>query len=127
MNNKETNWKTTLHKAIVPLLSQHDIEVLIQGLTQDQDRLCQGEVVICQDNEVCSACAIGYILWQSRKHTSEKAILRAFSIFAHQVIVRLRETGLPEKLWLEFLEWFDDNDPQTVFSELAQELKAVLA
>jgi len=123
------SWRYTWREGIVPQLSRRHLQVLRDGLVNNDSRIVQGAT--CQppplqyvrDWPVEAACGLGYCGWQGDNLGTVAELEEFFARVCFEIDQRLGEPAACR--W--FLNWFDETPRELMIAALLAEVERALA
>jgi hypothetical protein len=120
--------KKVFHEGIVPLVSTHDLEVLLEALVKDDPRLLQGATTsppplqCVQDWNVEAACVIGYMGWQGQDLNTVSEVETFFGKMCFEMDQLMGEPSACRY----FLNWADETPRDEMRKALIKEIDVAL-
>ena len=118
-------WKTCWRKGIAPQLTDRHLEVLRDGLRDDDPALIQSHTVlpwIAHDPDVVGACAVAYCGWKGDLIQTCHAVEEFFDKVCNEADRRLGD----KKTCRWFMNWFDETPRDEMRREFLAEVQRTL-
>ncbi len=118
------SWRAVWRRGFAPQFTDSDLEVLREGLLDDDARLIQGATttpppLLCvQDWPIEAACFLGYIAWQSRGLDTVGEVEEFFARCCFNADETLGEPAACR--WV--LNWYDDTPRNEMRRGLIEEI-----